>query len=64
MSNLKDDNLYLVTGPLNPLSSDQYFDDCPICQVLRNSEKEKRNPTARELYEAFSKSNPYEKTEG
>lgn len=36
-------------------SSDQYFDDCPICQAMKKAEKEKRDLTEKEVKKAFKK---------
>ena len=32
----------------------QYYDDCPICRLMRACEKEGRQPTEEELKKAFS----------
>jgi hypothetical protein len=38
-------------------SSDKYFDDCPVCRLMKKVEKEGRQPTLEELTEAFEKAN-------
>lgn len=38
-------------------SSDEYFDDCPVCRLMKKAEAEGRSPTAEELAEAFEKAN-------
>lgn len=38
-------------------SSDEYFDDCPVCRLMKKAEEEGREPTERELEEAFVKAN-------
>ena len=36
-------------------SSEEYFDDCPICQTLKKAKEEGREITLRELQEAMGK---------
>lgn len=36
-------------------SSPFYFDDCPICQVMKKAEKQERSLSSEELKEAFKK---------
>ena len=38
-------------------SSDEYFDDCPVCRLMRKMEKEGSSSTAEKLIEAFEKTN-------
>jgi len=38
-------------------SSEEYFDGCPVCRLMKKVEKEGREPTAQELAEAFEKAN-------
>ena len=38
-------------------SSDDYFDDCPICRLMKKAESEGVSPTEKELEEAFTKAN-------
>ncbi|KKQ92105.1 MAG: hypothetical protein UT58_C0005G0021 [Microgenomates group bacterium GW2011_GWC1_39_7b] len=38
-------------------SSDEFFDDCPVCRLMKKTEKEGRSPTEKELEEAFVKAN-------
>jgi hypothetical protein len=38
-------------------SDDEYYDDCPICRLMKKAEKEGREPTEEELAEAFEKAN-------
>lgn len=35
--------------------SEYYFDDCPICQLMKKAEDERRILTAGELKQAFKK---------
>lgn len=43
-------NTYLVS------SNDDYFDDCPICQAMRQAEKEGKALSESKLARAFEKS--------
>lgn len=38
-------------------STDEYFDDCPVCRLMKKVEKEGRSPSEKELEEAFIKAN-------
>lgn len=38
-------------------SSDEYFDDCPVCRLMKMAEAEDRFPAENELKEAFTKAN-------
>ncbi len=38
-------------------SSDEYFDNCPVCRAMKKAEKEGRELSADELEEAFTKAN-------
>ena len=34
---------------------EEFFDDCPICQVMKAAKEQGREPTLEELKEAFKK---------
>lgn len=36
-------------------SSDEFFDDCPVCRLMKRAEKEGRSPTEKEVEEVFAK---------
>lgn len=36
-------------------SGDEYFDNCPVCRLMKKTEKKGRSPTEEELAEAFVK---------
>ncbi|KKP67524.1 MAG: hypothetical protein UR68_C0001G0090 [Candidatus Roizmanbacteria bacterium GW2011_GWA2_35_19] len=36
-------------------SSNKYFDDCPICQAMKEAEREKRDLSENEITQAFKK---------
>jgi hypothetical protein len=38
-------------------SDSDYFNDCPICRLMKKTEKEGRSPSESELEEAFVKAN-------
>ncbi len=38
-------------------SSDEFFDDCPVCRLMKKAEKEGRPPSEEELKEAFVRAN-------
>jgi hypothetical protein len=38
-------------------SSDELFDDCPVCRLMKKAEEEGRSPTGEELETAFVKAN-------
>lgn len=38
-------------------NSDEYFDDCPVCRLMKKAEKEGTSPTSEELIEVFEKAN-------
>jgi hypothetical protein len=37
------------------IDSKDFFDDCPICQLLKAAEEQQREPTLEEFKEAFQK---------
>jgi len=39
--------------PIGPLTPDDFFDDCPICQATKKAYEENRDITLSELEEAF-----------
>ena len=48
----------LATGGTYVVSSDdKYYDDCPVCRLMKKAEEEGRQPTEQELEEAFKKAN-------
>lgn len=44
------DDTFLVS------SSDDFFDDCPICQAMKKAQKDGRNLSESEIKEAFEES--------
>jgi len=36
-------------------NNEEFFDDCPICQLMKAVKEQGREPTAEELKEAFKK---------
>jgi len=36
-------------------NSNQYFDDCPICQAMKKAEKQNRDLSEKEVKQAFKK---------
>lgn len=38
-------------------SDNEFYDDCPVCRLMKKAEKEGREPTEKELEEAFVKAN-------
>ena len=38
-------------------SSNEFYDDCPVCRLMKKAEREGREPTEEELEEAFIKAN-------
>lgn len=48
---MKTDKTILVS------SNDELYDDCPVCRLMKKAEEEGREPTERELEEAFVKAN-------
>ena len=37
------------------LKDEEFFDDCPICQLMKAAKEQGREPTEEELKEAFKK---------
>jgi len=48
---------WITEPPLSAKDDPNYwfFDDCPICQMMRKTEEERKNPTMEETKEAFLK---------
>jgi hypothetical protein len=44
-------NTYLVS------SDNEFYDDCPVCRLMKNAEKEGRFLSLEEVEEAFEKAN-------
>ena len=38
---------------MQEMNDEDFFDDCPICQLLKSVKKQGRDPTISELKEAF-----------
>jgi len=38
-------------------SNNEYYDDCPVCRLMKKAEAEGRSPSEQELEEAFVKAN-------
>ena len=38
-------------------SNESFYDDCPVCRLMKKAEEEGREPTEKELMEAFEKTN-------
>lgn len=39
----------------NNLNDEDFFDDCPICRMMRHAKEEGREPTLAEMKEAYKK---------
>ena len=37
------------------INNEEFFDDCPICRLMKAAKEQGREPTAEELKEAFRK---------
>ena len=48
--NNKDD---FKVGLVNNLSDEDFFDDCPICRMMKKAKEESREPTPDEMKKAY-----------
>ena len=37
------------------INNEEFFDDCPICRLMKTTKEQRRKPTLEELKEAFRK---------
>lgn len=40
---------------MDKTNNEEFFDDCPICRLMKATKEQGREPTAEELKEAFKK---------
>lgn len=48
-------NKELKNENINEEEGEEFFDDCPICQLMKAAKEHGREPTLEELKEAFKK---------
>ena len=48
-------NKELKNENINEEEGEEFFDDCPICQLMKAAKEQGREPTLEELKEAFKK---------